>query len=280
MLVHGQQKHVLTAGDALSVKLLCQPAVIAARLPEVIRQHPAVVDEDDGQEYVVLYVQPQLLRRDRLEGTAGQHRQPAVRLQHGVLYVAQVGDPLAPQLLEQLVQRQSVAAHGLLPQLAVHDHQGRLAADQVPEAYVPQADGAEQCGQGDQRDDGNDAVEQRQGEVLHGYGGQVGDQQRQHQLDGLQLTDLSLAAEAQARDQQQIENDRAEKGSRHDRTPFRKLYSGAVCPAAGQIMLVYSGKAALYMARRTERRISAQADISASAHTADGCFPPACRCSF
>ena len=55
MLVHGQQKHVLTAGDALPVKLLCQPAVIAARLPEVIRQHPAVVDEDDGQEYVVLY---------------------------------------------------------------------------------------------------------------------------------------------------------------------------------------------------------------------------------
>ena len=196
------------------MKLLCQPAVIAARLPEVIRQHPAVVDEDDGQEYVVLYVQPQMLRRDRLEGTAGQHRQPAVRLQHGVLYVAQVGDPLTPQLFEQLVQGQPVAAHGLLPQLAVHDHQGRLAADQVPEAYVPQADGAEQCGQGDQRDDGNDAVEQRQGKVLHGYGGQVGDQQRQHQLDGLQFADLPLAAEAQARDQQQIENDRAEKGSR------------------------------------------------------------------
>ena len=60
---------------------------------------------------------------------------------------------------------------------------------------------------------GHHAVEQRQPEVLHGYRRQIGDQQRQHQLDGLQLTDLPLAAEPQTRDQQQVQDDGAEKRS-------------------------------------------------------------------
>lgn len=120
-------------------------------------------------------------------------------------------------------------------QLAVLYHQRRRAADQIPEPHAAQADGTEQRGQGDQRDNGDHPVEQRQGEVLHGNGGQIGDQQRQHQLDGLQLADLPLAADAQSGDQQQIEDQGTEKRGGHGSTSFRSCIPKQYVPAAGKL---------------------------------------------
>ena len=59
-------------------------------------------------------------------------------------------------------------------------------------------------GDAQQGEDGDDPGEQRDAEVLHGDGGQIGDDEVQHQLRRLQLTDLSLAHEADARDDEQI----------------------------------------------------------------------------
>ena len=80
---------------------------------------------------------------------------------------------MSPQFLQQLVQGVAVAAHGVLLQFSVADEYGGRTADHGPEAQVAQGDLAEQHGDGQQCQDGDDTGQQRNAEVLHGDCGQV-----------------------------------------------------------------------------------------------------------
>ena len=109
-----------------------------------------------------------------------------------------------------------MAAHGILQDVAAADDQGRLPAQKRAEADAAETSIAEEHGQRQQRDDGDDAVNQRDAEILHGDGGQIAEQHGQHQLDGLQFPDLTLAGDAKSCNQQEIKNDGAEKCRCHE----------------------------------------------------------------
>ena len=145
-----------------------------------------------------------------------QDGQLTAGLQHGVLHLPQIGDALPPQSLQQLIHRQAVAAHGILQDVAAADDQGRLPAQKRAEADAAETSIAEEHGQRQQRDDGDDAVDQRDAEILHGDGGQIAEKHGQHQLDGLQFSDLTLAGDAKSCNQQEIKNDGAEKCRCHE----------------------------------------------------------------
>ncbi len=60
-------------------------------------------------------------------------------------------------------------------------------------------------------------------EILHGHGGQVSDDEVQHQLRGLQLSHLTLAHKTDARNDEQIQDDGAGKGDDHGKTSREKI---------------------------------------------------------
>ena len=126
---------------------------------------------------------------------------------------------MSPQFLQQLVQGVAVTAHGVLLQLTVADEYRGRTADHRPEPQVPQGDLAEQHGDGQQRQNGDDACKQRDAEVLHGDRGQVRDHHGQHQLAGFQFADLALTHQPQAHHDEKIEYDRACKGGHHRHIP-------------------------------------------------------------
>lgn len=64
------------------------------------------------------------------------------------------------------------------------------------------------------------AGEQGNAEVLHGDCGQIGDEQGEHQIGGLQLTNLAFAHQAQADDNQKIEDNGADKCDHHAARPL------------------------------------------------------------
>ena len=131
--------------------------------------------------------------RDSCRGVTGWQSRPwqdgqlTAGLQHGVLHLPQIGDALPPQSLQQLIHRQAVAAHGILQDVAAADDERRLPAQKRAEADAAETSIAEEHGQRQQRDDGDDAVNQRDAEILHGDGGQIAEKHGQHQLDGLQF---------------------------------------------------------------------------------------------
>ena len=100
-----------------------------------------------------------------------------------------------------------------------------------------------------QGENGDDPHEQGDAEVLHGHGSQVRNEQGEHQLRGLQLADLPLSHEADAHDNQQIQNDRSNDRSNHrGLSPFLRAVPMAVCPEIPTLIpgfLVNGSKTAL-----------------------------------
>ena len=179
-------------------------------------QQAAVADDHGGQGLWVLRLERQLPWRHRLAVRPWQDGQLTAGLQHSVLHLLQIGDALPPQSLQQFIHRQAVAAHGILQDVAAADDQGRLPAQKRAEADAAETSIAEEHGQRQQRDDGDDAVNQRDAEILHGDGSQIAEKHGQHQLDGLQFSDLTLAGDAKSCNQQEIKNDGAEKCRCHE----------------------------------------------------------------
>ena len=127
--------------------------------------------------------------------------------------------------------------HVGLEDLPVPDDDRGPAADQGTEADGLEAEVADQHGEAQQRHDGEHSVHQGNAEVLHRHGGQIGDDQRQHQISRLQFADLPLAHKAQAGNDEQIEDHRAEKRSNHRPTSFPRQYvreAGGICKRSRQ----------------------------------------------
>ena len=184
----------------------------------------AVIDEQDWQRHIVGDVQIHRLGGDGRGFCVGQYRYLSAGLQDSVFYGRQVAVTLAAQLLEELVYSKTVARHILLEYLAIPDNHRRMAADQGAKADGFQAEEAQQHGQTQQRDNREQPVDQRDAKILHGHGCQVGNDQCQHQLAGLQLTDLPFAHQPQAGHQNEIEYHRAEKRGGHSPTSFPTEY--------------------------------------------------------
>ena len=68
------------------------------------------------------------------------------------------------------------------------------------------AQGADKGAECQQREDGNEAVEQGNAEILHGDGGQIGEHHGQHQFAGFQFSDLAFAHDPQTDHNQDVEN--------------------------------------------------------------------------
>ena len=150
-----------------------QPGLVQSPGGEIFPQEPAVVDEDQRQRHIVRDLHPQLGRRGRLLGRHRQHGQLAGVFQNGVFHIGHGGNALLAQLLQQLVQGIAVFGHGRLLHLPVSDQHGGGTAHQLPEAEAAQRQLAQQHGKGQQCQNGDDAGEQRNAEILHGHGGQV-----------------------------------------------------------------------------------------------------------
>ena len=151
----------------------------------------------------------------RLFGGLWQDGYPAAGLQDGVFDCIEVGDALSTKFLVELVHSETVAAHLLLIHLAVSDDNAGTAAEHRPEADAAHGKHREDHGNTEQSEDGEHAGEQRNAKVLHRHGGQISDDEVQHQLRGLQLAHLALAHEPDTQNDEQIEDDGAHHADDH-----------------------------------------------------------------
>ena len=94
--------------------------------------------------------------------------------------------------------------------MTVTDNHCGTAADQIAHGNALQIQYGQDHGQGQQRQNREHAVDQRDAEVLHRDGGQIRNQQRQHQFRRFQFADLPFAHEPQTGHNQKIENDGAD----------------------------------------------------------------------
>lgn len=182
-------------------------------------QQPAVADEHHGKSGL-LGGHAHLGGGDRLFSGVGQYRQLAVGLKQCELDGLEVGIALDTQLLHQLVQGEAV-----LLQLSLHDlpvlHNDRgLAAQQGPEFNGPGTQHGDDGGQRQQHYDGDQSGQQGNAVVLHGDGGQVGDDEGEHQLGGLQFADLVLTQQPDACDDEEIKYHGAYEYYEHKNTSF------------------------------------------------------------
>ena len=182
-------------------------------------QQPPVADDHHGQARL-LDRRAHLGGGGGLVGGIGQHGQLPVGLQQGEFDGLEVGIALYAQLLHQLVQGEAVLFQLRLHHLAVFHHHRGPAAQQGTEADGLGAQHREDGGQGQQHHDGDQPRQQRDAVVLHGDGGQVGDDEGEHQLGGLQLADLVLAQKPDAHDDKQVERHGADEDDKHGNTSF------------------------------------------------------------
>lgn len=137
-----------------------EPRVIKAQALEVPAQQAAVVDDDLRQEHVVPHVEPQLARRRGLTVRAPGGRRAVRSSPKWRISRRRDCHALCAQRLEQLVEREPVAAHGRLLELPVADDDGGLPADKAAKAHAVQAAPAQKHRQRQQRHDRHKAVEQ------------------------------------------------------------------------------------------------------------------------
>jgi len=154
-------------------QLLIQPASVMARHVQIFLHEPAVTDEDNGQA-VLLGFYRQLRGGRGLTGGIGENGQLSVGFQNGIFNGGQVGAAFHAKLLKQLVHGVAVALHFTLVQFSVTDHNAGLAAHEDAKAGIFHGQHRKDHGHGQQGEDGDDAREQGNAEILHGYGGQIG----------------------------------------------------------------------------------------------------------
>ena len=106
-------------------------------------------------------------------------------------------------------------------QFAVPDDDDGVATDQLGESGGLEHQSREQQLQRDEHHNGDQAVEQRHAAFLHGDRRQIGNEQRHHQLDRLQLPELPFAHDPHGRDNEYVDYHGADSRDRHDMTlPF------------------------------------------------------------
>ena len=64
--VDGEQEDLTCVREMLPVQFFLQPSLVQSALLEITAHQSAVVDEDGGQEYVILYLFPHLSCREGL----------------------------------------------------------------------------------------------------------------------------------------------------------------------------------------------------------------------
>ena len=112
---------------------------------------------------------------------------------------------------------------------AVPDDKAGPSAHQGAEPDALHGQHGEDHGQGQQSQNGDDAGEQRDAVILHGHGGQVGNDQGEHQLRGLQFSHLALSHQPDSGNNQKIEDDGADKTGKHGGTSHKIELSFPAC---------------------------------------------------
>ena len=198
----------------MGFELFVEPVAVIAPQFQIVLQHPAVIDED-CREAGLLRCHLQILGRGGLLVGKGEDGDLPVGFQNGVFDRGNVGDPLHSQLFHQFVNCKAVFSHFQLVERSVFHDNGGPSADESPEFDALHGDDRDDHGEGEQGEDGDDARQKRNAEVLHGYSGQVCDDEGEHQLRGLQLSHLTLSHEADSGNDEQIEDDGTDEGNDH-----------------------------------------------------------------
>ena len=152
----------------------------------------------------------------------GHHGELAVGLEDGKGDLVHAGIAGASQALQQIVYAQVLVAHLVKVDALRRDDNGRRARDQVAQRLALAVDKAEDLMQNEQREDAHDPIDERNRQVGHGDCGQVGDDQGDHQLEGLHLSDLALAHQPHDDQQQHKDDDTSEKDNIHSTLSLRR----------------------------------------------------------
>ena len=180
-----------------------QPGTVVAQSFQILLQQFSIADHHPGQA-ALLHRDLQIPGRGGLLVGIGQDGQLAVGLQNGVFDLADIRIAFDAQLLQQLVHREAGFGHLPLDQGAVLDHHAGPAAQQRPERDALHGEHRQNHGHRQQGEDGHYPGEQWDAVVLHGHRGQVGNDEGQHQLGGLQLSHLPLAHQSHPRDDEDV----------------------------------------------------------------------------
>ena len=74
--------------------------------------------------------------------------------------------------------------------------------------------------QHENRDNGNDAVEQRNGSVRHGNAGELGNEQRNDEFEGLHFSDLAFSHQPHDDKQHDEDDRRADHNESHNHSIY------------------------------------------------------------
>ena len=170
---------------------------------QIFRQNAPGRYDRDGQLRLP-HADARVARRSGLLFGIQQGRELAVRLQNGEFHGAEVENALLPQVHGQLVEVHACALQIPFENFPVlHENDG-LAAQQAAHPDGPQRNGGEDELQPEDDEDRHEAGQQGNGAVLHGDGGQIGQQHGHNEFRRLHLADLPLAHQADGHDEQQI----------------------------------------------------------------------------
>lgn len=146
-----------------------------------------------------------------------QHTELSIGLDDAAAHVGHERDTCHAQAVQDVLWRQAKQTQHVGIKFSVsNDHTG-VAAQQAADADAFSAETGEQHFHGEQCDERDDAAEQRDGGVLQGNGGKLGNQNGNGKFRGGQLTELSFSGKPQtandcsideqcAREQQKQEN--------------------------------------------------------------------------
>ena len=148
-------------------------------------------------------------------GGQRKHAEHAVGFQHRRADFMDVHHPIGAHGLQQVGYRHAYALELVVLDAAVQNQHARRAVEQAAKGWAFHAQQAGGAVHDHQRGNGHQAVGQRGFGAGHRAGGQVGNQDSQHQLVGLKLADLPLAHQAHRRHGNGVENDCAKENCQH-----------------------------------------------------------------
>lgn len=183
----------------MGAALMQQPSLIFAELLQ-----NAAADFAFGYEYAshagVFGVLMDVRWREGLLVCIQQHTELSIGLDNPAAHVGHERDPCHAQTVQDVLRRQAKQAQHVGIEFSVsNDHTG-VAAQQAADADAFSAETGEQHFHGEQRDERDDAAEQRDGGVLQGNGGKLGNQNGNGKFRGGQLTELPLSGKPQTAD--------------------------------------------------------------------------------
>ena len=125
-----------------------EPRFVQLQLLHVLCKQVPVADDHRGKVNIILHWQLHLLWRSGLTVGAEENAQLPARFQHGVFYLGRGEDALQPQFLQQLINGEAIFCQFPLLNDPLTDDDGGRTADQVTEANMVIAQGADKCAEG------------------------------------------------------------------------------------------------------------------------------------